>query len=100
MRIVGLFCRREVGEAWHLNCYPLATIAVRVRIVRSPRERELDGLRLDSMIPGLVRDVSPSVATWLIAEGYAVLEMRVASDTLQPDSGSGHPNANDRRKKL
>jgi hypothetical protein len=92
--------RRDTGAPWHFNCYPLATIAVRVRIVRSPRERELDGLPLDSMIPGLVRDVSPSVATWLIAEGYAVLEMRVASDSLQPDPGTGPPNANDRRKKL
>jgi hypothetical protein len=49
---------------------------VRLRIVRSPVERELDGLKLDGFLPGMLLDVTPSVAVWLIAQEYAVLEMR------------------------
>jgi hypothetical protein len=49
---------------------------VRLKIVRSPVERELDGLKLDGFLPGLLVDVTPSVALWLIAQDYAVLEMR------------------------
>jgi hypothetical protein len=49
---------------------------VRVRITRKPLEREIDGVRLDRMIPGSVREVSSTMAAWLIAEGYAVPEMR------------------------
>ena len=49
---------------------------MRLRIVRSPVERELDGLKLDGFLPGLLVDVTPSVALWLIAQEYAVLEMR------------------------
>jgi hypothetical protein len=49
---------------------------VRVRINRTPREDELDGVRLDVLLPGTVREVSASVGSWLIAEGYAVPEMR------------------------
>lgn len=74
---------------------------MRVRILRSPRERELDGLPLDSMVPGLVRDVSSSVATWLIAEGYAVLEMRDSSDFRQQSNVKNETEgANDRRRKI
>ena len=39
-------------------------------------EREIDGVRLDRLRPGSVREVSSSLATWLIVEGYAELEMR------------------------
>jgi nicotinic acid phosphoribosyltransferase len=49
---------------------------VKVRIKATPREDELDGVRLDSMTPGTVREVSPSIGAWLIAERYAVPEMR------------------------
>lgn len=49
---------------------------MRVRIYKTPTERELDGVRLDAFLPGTVRDVSPSIATWLITQGYAELEMR------------------------
>jgi hypothetical protein len=41
---------------------------VRLRIVRSPVERELDGLKLDGFLPGMLVDVTPSVAVWLIAQ--------------------------------
>jgi hypothetical protein len=45
-----------------------------------PREEELEGLKLDNFVPGTVKDVSPSVASWLIAQGYAVVEMRLLPD--------------------
>jgi len=49
---------------------------VKVRITRKPVEREVDGVNLDRLAPGAVRDVSTSLASWLIAEGYAQPEMR------------------------
>jgi len=53
---------------------------VRLRIVRTPVERELDGLKLDGFKPGMLVDVTPSVALWLIAQQYAVLEMRLPAN--------------------
>ena len=49
---------------------------MKVRIKATPREHELDGIRLDRFARGDVRDVSPSIGSWLIAEGYAEPEMR------------------------
>jgi hypothetical protein len=49
---------------------------MKVRISRTPVEREIDGVRLDRLHPGAVRDVSSSLASWLIVEGYAQPEMR------------------------
>ena len=49
---------------------------MKVRITSTPREPELDGLRLDVFKPGTVRDVSPILGTWLVAERYAEPEMR------------------------
>jgi hypothetical protein len=49
---------------------------VKVRIRKKPREREVDGVNLDRLAPGAVRNVPPSIGTWLIAEGYAEPEMR------------------------
>jgi hypothetical protein len=49
---------------------------VKVRIKKTPREDEVDGVRLDRFAPGTVRDVSASVGSWLIAERYAEPEMR------------------------
>jgi hypothetical protein len=49
---------------------------LRVRIKTHPYEREMDGLRLDGFEPGAVRDVSPSLGTWLVVKGYAEPEMR------------------------
>lgn len=49
---------------------------MRVRIKVTPREQELDGIRLDGLERGTVREVSASIGSWLIAEGYAELEMR------------------------
>jgi hypothetical protein len=49
---------------------------VKVRISKTPDEVELDGVRLDNMRPGTVREVSASIGTWLIAQRYAEPEMR------------------------
>ena len=46
---------------------------------QTPRERELDGIRLDGLQPGMVRDVWPTIGLWLIAQGYAAPEMRADS---------------------
>jgi hypothetical protein len=53
---------------------------VKVRIKRQPREDEVDGVRLDLLKPGTVREVSASVGSWLIAERYADAEMRRSED--------------------
>ncbi len=49
---------------------------VKVRIKEKPKETELDGLRLDGFVPGVVYQVSASVGAWLISNRYADLEMR------------------------
>ena len=49
---------------------------MKVRIKKTPREDEVDGVRLDRLEPGTVREVSASVGSWLIAERYADPEMR------------------------
>jgi hypothetical protein len=49
---------------------------MKVRISRTPSEREIDGVRLDRLRPGTVREVASSLAAWLIVEGYAEPEMR------------------------
>jgi len=49
---------------------------VKVRIRKTPDEDELDGVRLDDMRPGTVREVSSSIGAWLVTERYAVPEMR------------------------
>jgi hypothetical protein len=58
---------------------------VKVRIVRTPDEDELDGVRLDDMMPGSVREVSSSIGTWLVAQRYAEPEMRVATRAHEED---------------
>jgi hypothetical protein len=49
---------------------------VRIRITHPPRERDIEGLSLDSLRPGSVCDVSASLGSWLIVQGYADPEMR------------------------
>jgi hypothetical protein len=49
---------------------------VKVRITKTPAERDVDGIQLDELRPGMIRVVSPTVGAWLIAQGYAYLEMR------------------------
>ena len=49
---------------------------MKVRISKKPDVEEIDGVRLDDMQPGSVREVSSSVGSWLIAERCAEPEMR------------------------
>ena len=49
---------------------------MKVQVMVKPREHELDGVALDRLDPGTVRDVRPEIAAWLIAEGFAEPEMR------------------------
>jgi hypothetical protein len=49
---------------------------VKVRITAKPREEELDGMKLDGYLRGMVREVSPLIGAWLITEGYAEPELR------------------------
>ena len=60
----------------------LATMRVRIR--RAPSEKEVDGVQLDGLTPGLVREVSAIVGSWLIAKGYAVSEMRSTERDASP----------------
>lgn len=50
----------------------------------------MDGVDLDRLAPGAVRNVSMSIASWLIAEGYAEPEMRNSKrdDGIPPTSHS------------
>ena len=72
---------------------------VRLRIKITPLERELDGLKLDGFIAGSVRDVSPTVALWLIANGYADVEMRSVSDFDPEMTSQRFASLNDRRRR-
>jgi len=51
-------------------------------MIATPQEKELDGVSLDMLTPGSVRDVSAALATWLIAQGYAQAEMRHVDEDL------------------
>ena len=68
------------------DVYPARTkwVIVKVRIRKTPAEHEIDGVRLDDMQPGSVREVSSSIGSWLIAERYAEPEMR-SSQTYEDD---------------
>jgi hypothetical protein len=50
--------------------------SVRVRITERPRERDIEGVKLDALRPGSVCDVSAALGSWLIVQGYADPEMR------------------------
>lgn len=49
---------------------------MKVRIRKTPAQDELDGVRLEDMKPGAIREVSSSIGAWLITERYADPEMR------------------------
>lgn len=74
---------------------------VKVRITRRPQEREIEGVSLRSFYPGAVREVSPLLGAWLIAAGYADVEMRVSHPFDGPDNyftiASSPPIPRDRR---
>jgi len=72
---------------------------VRVRIREKPVELEVDGVALDKLAPGMIREVSASIGSWLIAQGYAELEMRSTpnrADELFFDFGISWQMASDR----
>jgi hypothetical protein len=50
-------------------------IGVKVRVVRQP-QGTVQGVTLQSYHAGYVYDIAPALAEFLIAEGYAILEMR------------------------
>ena len=73
---------------------------MKVRIVQTPREHELDGIRLDNFSRGEVREVSSIIGSWLIAQQYAEFEMRQTSrEEDQAFAGVKRPRdvAHDRR---
>lgn len=60
----------------------------------------MDGVKLSTMAPGSVLEVSPSLGSWLIVQGYAALEMRSnshASD--RTEAADTYGPWNDRRKR-
>jgi hypothetical protein len=59
----------------------------------------MDGVKLDQMTPGSVREVSSTIGSWLIVEGYADPEMRRPRDDDQPDPFEVRGVAQDRRRK-
>jgi len=42
---------------------------MRVKIGKTPAEKDVDGVQLDGLAPGVVREFSASVGSWLIAKG-------------------------------
>lgn len=48
---------------------------MKVRVVRQP-QGTVQGITLQAYHAGHVYDIAPSLAEFLIAEGYAILEMR------------------------
>ena len=64
---------------------------MKVRITDKPREHELDGVSLDRLERGTVREVSITIGSWLIAEGYAALEMRQGSREENRDLAGPRP---------
>jgi hypothetical protein len=73
------------AHAYDFGTVFAATISVKVRIRCTPREHELDGVRLDTLLPGAVREISPGLASWLVTEGYADVEMRHDARTYDDD---------------
>ena len=55
---------------------PIGLDAVKIKIRRTPVEKEIDSVNLTTLTAGMVIDVSANFGSWLVAEGYAVPEMR------------------------
>jgi hypothetical protein len=85
-----LFSKRHPGDP-----RPGPISVLRVRIKATPREREIDGVSLSTLVPGVVRDVSATLGLWLIAQGYAVAEMRASTrDEMSNSAGTARSSAN------
>jgi hypothetical protein len=65
-------------DLWHQHCSNARGKGrgVRVRIIAKPREHDIEGVSLDTLRLGTVCDVSASIGSWLIVQGYAYPEMR------------------------
>ena len=72
---------------------------VRVRITVRPHERDIEGMSLDTLRPGSVCDVSPSIGSWLIVKGYAYPEMRRVPEDDEFPARPVKRNLSDRRRK-
>lgn len=73
--------------------------SVRVRIRERPRERDVEGVRLDALRPGSVCDVSVALGTWLIVQGYADPEMRRTPEDGTTERRRTRTELPDRRRK-
>ena len=62
---------------------------MKVRIRQTPLEPELDGVRLDRLRPGNIRDMPPVLAAWLVTERYADVEMRRDARNADDDFSDG-----------
>ena len=69
---------------------------MKVRIRKTPDVVEVDGVRVDDMKPGSIREVSASIGAWLIAEQFAEPEMRRAPRAYEDDFLVGRETADDR----
>lgn len=72
---------------------------MKVRILATPDIAEMDGIHLCDMRPGTVREVSPSIGAWLIAEGFAVPEMRSQREQMEPDPCATANDSRPQRRK-
>ena len=72
---------------------------VRVRITVRPRERDIEGMSLDTLRPGAVCDVSASIGSWLIVKGYAYPEMRSGPEEDEIPARPVKRDLSDRRRK-
>ena len=73
--------------------------SVRVRIRERPRERDIEGVKLDALRPGSVCDVSVALGTWLIVQGYADPEMRRTPEDGTTERRRTRTQLPDRRRK-
>jgi hypothetical protein len=51
--------------------------------------KEVDGVQLSGLTPGSIREISATLATWLITERYAEPEMRRDAGAESPEDFSG-----------
>ena len=72
---------------------------VRVRIKERPREHDIEGVSLDTLRPGSVCDVSATIGSWLIVQGYAYPEMRRTPEDEVIDEPRPKNDLPDRRRK-
>ena len=62
---------------------------MKVRITETPHEHEVDGVHVDALTKGTVKEVSPSIGSWLVVQGYAEPEMRQSSREENQDLSGG-----------